>query len=113
KRARSSVAKPKASRKKHVKGKQGGLEGMMKMPLEIFTEIAYHITPGDLIALIRCSKFFRNMLLRRSAILIWLRAAENMPGLPPCPTEMCEPQYAALMFSKHCTVSTWISSESR
>ncbi|KAF8596724.1 hypothetical protein BDV93DRAFT_480023 [Ceratobasidium sp. AG-I] len=104
KRARSSIAKPKAPRKRYVKGKQGGLEGMMKMPLEIFTEIAYHITPGDLIALIRCSKFFRNMLLRRSAGLIWQRAAENVPGLPPCPTEMCEPQYAALMFSKHCTL---------
>ena len=94
----------------------------MKMPLEIFTEvcclciftifanlrmvhqIAYHITPGDLVALVRCSKFFRNMLLRRSASLIWQRAAQNMAGLPPCPAGMCEPQYAALMFSKHCTV---------
>ncbi|KAF8596726.1 hypothetical protein BDV93DRAFT_50957 [Ceratobasidium sp. AG-I] len=104
KRARSSVAKPRAPRKKYVRGKQGGLEGMMKMPLEIFTEIACHITPGDLIALIRCSKFFRTMLLCRSAILIWQRAAENVPGLPPCPTGMCEPQYAALMFSRHCTL---------
>ncbi|KAF8597246.1 hypothetical protein BDV93DRAFT_453282 [Ceratobasidium sp. AG-I] len=77
---------------------------MMKMPLEIFTEIAYHIAPGDLLALVRCSKFFRNMLLRRSSILIWQRTAQNMPGLPPCPSGMCEPQYAALMFSKHCTV---------
>ncbi|KAF8597247.1 hypothetical protein BDV93DRAFT_527545 [Ceratobasidium sp. AG-I] len=104
KRARSSVAKPKAPRKKYVRGKQGGLEGIMKMPLEIFTEIASYIAPGDLIALIQCSKFFRTMLLRRSAILIWQRAAENVPGLPPCPTGMYEPQYAALMFSRHCTL---------
>ncbi|KAF8602496.1 hypothetical protein BDV93DRAFT_509258 [Ceratobasidium sp. AG-I] len=104
KRARPSVAKPKAPRNKYVRGKQGGLEGIMKMPLEIFTELAYHIAPGDLIALIRCSKFFWNMLLRRSAGLIWQCAAENIPGLPSCPTEMCQPQYAALMFSKNCTL---------
>ncbi|KAF8596717.1 hypothetical protein BDV93DRAFT_527881 [Ceratobasidium sp. AG-I] len=104
KRARFNDPKPKAPRKKYVRGKQGGLQGMMKMPLEIFTEIACHITPGELIALIRCSRFFRMMLLRRSAILIWQRAAQNVHGLPPCLTGMCEPQYAALMFSKHCTL---------
>ncbi|KAF8597244.1 hypothetical protein BDV93DRAFT_499788 [Ceratobasidium sp. AG-I] len=104
KRARFDVPKTKTPRKKYVRGKQGGLQGMMKMPLEIFTEIACHITPGELIVLVRCSKFFRTMLLRRSAILIWQRAAQNVPGLPPCPTGMCEPQYAALMFSKHCTL---------
>lgn len=39
KRARSTVPKPKGPRKKYVRGKQGGLQGMMKMPLEIFTEV--------------------------------------------------------------------------
>lgn len=39
KRVCSGVAKPKAPRKKYVRGKQGGLEGIMRMPLEIFTEV--------------------------------------------------------------------------
>ncbi|KAJ1299314.1 hypothetical protein OPQ81_011862 [Rhizoctonia solani] len=53
--------------KKRVKGKQGGLQGIMKMPIEVFMEIAPYVNPGDLITLIRTNKFFRAMLLNRSA----------------------------------------------
>ncbi|KAG8710423.1 hypothetical protein FRC08_017193 [Ceratobasidium sp. 394] len=41
--------------------------------------------------------------MRRSAIRIWERAASNVPGLPPCPFDMCEPAYAALIFSPWCS----------
>ncbi|KAG9079173.1 hypothetical protein FRC06_007902 [Ceratobasidium sp. 370] len=91
-------------RKKYVRGKQGSLKGLMQMPIDIFTEIANLLNPGDLIALARSSKFFRELLLQRSAIQMWRRAESNIPGLPPCPPDMCEPQYAALLFSKHCTL---------
>ncbi|KAG9087440.1 hypothetical protein FRC06_002540 [Ceratobasidium sp. 370] len=90
--------------RRRVRGKQGGLKGLMKMPIEIFTEIAYLLTPGDLIALSWSSKFFRGMLLQRSAAKIWQHAESNVPGLPPCPVGMCEPQYAALLFAKYCTL---------
>ncbi|KAJ1302408.1 hypothetical protein OPQ81_002726 [Rhizoctonia solani] len=53
--------------KKRVKGKQGGLQGIMKMPIEVFMEIAPYVNPGDLITLIRTNKFFRAMLLNRTA----------------------------------------------
>ncbi|KAF8750545.1 hypothetical protein RHS01_09243 [Rhizoctonia solani] len=91
--------------KKRIKGRQGGLQGIMKMPIEIFMEIAPYVNPGDLIALIRTNKFFRAMLLTRSAALIWQCALSNVPGLPPCPSGMVEPQYAALIFTKNCTAS--------
>ncbi|KAG8744071.1 hypothetical protein FRC10_010856 [Ceratobasidium sp. 414] len=104
KRARSEQTIAKSTRKKYVRGKQGGLKGLMKMPVDIFTEIAYLLNPGDLVALSRSSKFFRNMLLQRSAVQMWRRAESNMDGLPPCPPDMCEPQYAALVFSKCCTL---------
>ncbi|KAG9089817.1 hypothetical protein FRC06_001375, partial [Ceratobasidium sp. 370] len=104
KRARSGRAPARAGRKKYVRGKQGGLKGLMKMPVEIFTEIAYLLNPGDLISLARSNKFFRKMLLKRSAAQIWQRAESNMPGLPPCLAGMCEPEYAALVFSKYCTL---------
>ncbi|KDN39512.1 hypothetical protein RSAG8_08807, partial [Rhizoctonia solani AG-8 WAC10335] len=104
KRIRTNTSRQKAPRKKYVKGKQGGLQGIMKMPLEVFMEITHHVHPGDLISLIRTSKFFRAMLLNKSAILIWQRALSNVPELPACPTGMVEPQYAALMFSKNCTL---------
>ncbi|KAG9097879.1 hypothetical protein FRC07_010718, partial [Ceratobasidium sp. 392] len=89
-------------RKRYVRGKQGSLKGLMQMPIDIVTEIMNLLSPGDLISLARSSKFFRNLLLRRSNIQTWRRAESNVPGLPPCPPGMCEPQYA-LMFSKHCT----------
>ncbi|KAG8707676.1 hypothetical protein FRC08_000362 [Ceratobasidium sp. 394] len=103
KRTRTSLTSTK-TRKRYVRGKQGGLKGLMEMPIEIFTEIAYLLTPGDLIALARSSKFFRGVLLQRSAIHMWRRAQQNMPRLPSCPFHMCEPQYAALVFSKSCTL---------
>ncbi|KAG9094954.1 hypothetical protein FS749_011423 [Ceratobasidium sp. UAMH 11750] len=92
------------TRKKYVRGKQGGLQGIMKMPMEVFTEIMQHLGPGELVTLTRSNKFFRNMLLRQSAVHIWQRVQKNVPGLPPCPSGMCEPQYAALLFSKYCTL---------
>ncbi|KAG9073857.1 hypothetical protein FS749_014613, partial [Ceratobasidium sp. UAMH 11750] len=101
---RSRLSTANAGPRKRVRGKRGGLQGLMKLPVELFTEIAYLLTPGDLIALSRASKFFHNMLLQRSAAKIWQHAESNVPGLPPCPIRMCEPQYAALLFAKYCTV---------
>ncbi|EUC59568.1 hypothetical protein RSOL_320170 [Rhizoctonia solani AG-3 Rhs1AP] len=104
KRSRTNISNQKTPRKKYIKGKQGGLQGIMKMPLEVFMEIAYYAHPGDLVSLIRTNKFFRAMLLNKSATSIWQRALSYVPSLPPCPTGMVEPQYAALMFSKNCTL---------
>ncbi|KAG9110385.1 hypothetical protein FRC07_008198, partial [Ceratobasidium sp. 392] len=103
KRARHS--KTDAGSRKRVRGRQGGLKGLMKMPIEIFTEIAYLLTPSDLIALSWSSKFFRTILLQRSAVKMWRRAESNVSGLPPCPAGMCEPQYAVLVFAKYCTLN--------
>ncbi|CAE6378219.1 unnamed protein product [Rhizoctonia solani] len=108
KRARTSASSQSAP-KKRVKGRQGGLQGIMKMPIEIFMEIAPYVNPGDLVSLIRTSKFFRGMLLDRSAVLVWQRSLNNVPDLPPCPTGMVEPQYAALMFTKNCTANRKIA----
>ncbi|KAG8690921.1 hypothetical protein FRC08_010315 [Ceratobasidium sp. 394] len=105
KRPRIAQPEPRA-RKKYVRGKQGGLRGIMKVPMEVFTEIMQHLEPGELVTLTRSNKFFRNMLLRQSAVHIWQRVQKNVPGLPPCPSGMCEPQYAALLFSKYCTDAT-------
>ncbi|CAE6481387.1 unnamed protein product [Rhizoctonia solani] len=104
KRARTN-ASSQSGPKKRVKGRQGGLQGIMKMPIEIFMEIAPYVNPGDLVSLIRTSRFFRGMLLDRSAALVWQRSLDNVPDLPPCPTGMVEPQYAALMFTKNCTAN--------
>ncbi|KAF8595007.1 hypothetical protein BDV93DRAFT_528950 [Ceratobasidium sp. AG-I] len=88
--------------KKHVRGKQGALKNFMGLPIEVFTQIVESLAPEDLLVLSRANKFFRNLLMRRPATQIWRRSLENIPHLPPCPTDMSEPQYSALLFSKYC-----------
>ncbi|KAG8727639.1 hypothetical protein FRC11_012761 [Ceratobasidium sp. 423] len=39
KRTRTNALKQKAPRKKYIKGKQGGLQGIMEMPVEVFMEV--------------------------------------------------------------------------
>ncbi|KAG9088127.1 hypothetical protein FS749_002404 [Ceratobasidium sp. UAMH 11750] len=89
---------------KRVRGKQGKLKGIMNMPIEVFTEISKYLYPLDLILLSRANKFFRQLLMNRSAIQTWRYALSNVPGLPPCPEQLCEPQYAALLFTKYCSM---------
>ncbi|CAE6467598.1 unnamed protein product [Rhizoctonia solani] len=91
-------------RKKHVRGKLGGLAGLVNMPIDIFTEIASHLLPGDIVSLARSNKFFRNLLMHRSAMHIWHGAMRNVPGLPACPPGMSEPHYLSLLFSKTCSM---------
>ncbi|KAG9119697.1 hypothetical protein FRC07_005144, partial [Ceratobasidium sp. 392] len=88
KRARTSQAKKSAPRKKQVRGKQGRLEGLMKMPTDIFTEIALNLMPKDIISLARANKFLRKLLMSKSAIHIWHGAMRNVPGIPPCPPDI-------------------------
>ncbi|KAG8682137.1 hypothetical protein FRC08_015166, partial [Ceratobasidium sp. 394] len=89
---------------KRVRGKQGKLKGLMNMPVDIFAEIVAHLNPIDLVFLARANKFFRQMLLNRSFIHVWRCAEANVEGLPPCPEGLCEPQYAALVFTKYCSM---------
>ncbi|KAG8772083.1 hypothetical protein FRC12_003252 [Ceratobasidium sp. 428] len=102
--SRQDSEAPAQSIVKRARGKQGGLQGLMNMPIEVFTEISKYLYPLDLILLSRANKFFRRLLMSRSAIQTWRYALSNVPGLPPCPMELCEPQYAALVFSKNCSM---------
>ncbi|KAG8724773.1 hypothetical protein FRC09_014409 [Ceratobasidium sp. 395] len=105
KRQRQATSKSaKSVTKKRVKGTRGGLEIFLKLPTEVFTQIVEMLNPGDLIVLTRTNKFFRHLLLsRRRATAIWRQSFKNVPDLPGCPPDMCEPQYAALVFSPYCT----------
>ncbi|KAF8602458.1 hypothetical protein BDV93DRAFT_444017 [Ceratobasidium sp. AG-I] len=104
KRARTSPATSKVSHKKDLDSKKNVLCRLMELPVEIFTEIASLAQPGDLLSLARCCKGLREMLMTTSAAHIWHSAEGNVEGLPHCPEGMYEPQYAALLFTKLCTV---------
>ncbi|KAG9121920.1 hypothetical protein FRC07_001905, partial [Ceratobasidium sp. 392] len=99
----SSRNESKPVTKKRVKGKQGGLKNCMTLPIDVFGQVAVMLDPGDLVVLARINKFFRNLLMSRSATRIWRQSFKNISDLPECPMGMCEPQYAALVFSPYCT----------
>ncbi|KAG9118843.1 hypothetical protein FRC07_006448 [Ceratobasidium sp. 392] len=75
----------------------------MTLPIDVFGQIAVMLDPGDLVVLARTNKFFRNLLMARSATRIWRQSFDIIPDLPECPIDLCEPQYAALVFSPCCT----------
>ncbi|KAG8790972.1 hypothetical protein FRC12_010502 [Ceratobasidium sp. 428] len=82
---------------------KGCLKDLLKMPPEIFSEIARHLTAPDLLSLARSTKFFRSLLLSRSSTPIWDSAINNVPGLPPCPPDLSAPHYVSLIYSKTCS----------
>jgi hypothetical protein len=70
----------------------------------MYNQIAKDLQPLDLIHLSRANKRLREVFMRRSAVLIWRAVLLNVRDLPPCPLDLCEPQYAAMLFLKECSV---------
>ncbi|KAG8940628.1 hypothetical protein FRC03_005279 [Tulasnella sp. 419] len=65
----------------------GRLAELMNMPVDVFAEC------------------LRSILMSKSAKHIWRGARENqLPTLPPCPDDLSEPQYIALLFTNICQV---------
>ncbi|EUC54257.1 F-box protein [Rhizoctonia solani AG-3 Rhs1AP] len=97
--SKSNTAKP----PNRIKGK---LSGVFSLPVEVFMEIIQHLPLPDVLSLSRSNRFFYQILMTRSmaTLHVWRAAVENVPGLPRCPDDLCEPQYATLIYSKHCTM---------
>ncbi|KAH8113511.1 hypothetical protein DFH11DRAFT_1544751 [Phellopilus nigrolimitatus] len=89
------------SRVRVRKSDTGKLARMMDLPVDVFCEIASYVTTLDLLQLARSTRALRSLLMSKSSRTIWL-ASEAAMGLPPCPSDMCEPQYASLQFEKFC-----------
>ncbi|TFK84590.1 hypothetical protein K466DRAFT_527128 [Polyporus arcularius HHB13444] len=87
--------------------KSESLSMLPDMPMDILYEVLQHVHPLDLLHLARTTKALRKLLMMRSALAVWRRARENVPGLPDCPNCMdCmdEPTYASFMFEPHCQI---------
>ncbi|KAL1749322.1 hypothetical protein HDZ31DRAFT_59608 [Schizophyllum fasciatum] len=80
------------------------------MPPDIVHATIGHLPPQDLLSLSQTNRWFRDLLMRRSARHIWLRSFETI-GLPPSPypEECAEPAVADSLFGKNkcqdCSVS--------
>ncbi|TDL20433.1 hypothetical protein BD410DRAFT_790922 [Rickenella mellea] len=93
--------------KKLPAGKKGRDHGklalLMTMPIDIFCEIASHMAPLDILNLSRTTASLRSLLMSKRSRHIW-RAAQHNVCLPECPPDICEPQYAKLVFERLCHV---------
>lgn len=75
------------------------------MPLDILYEIFGHLRPYDLLRLARTTKALRDILMCRSAVSVWKDSRAKIIGMPECPDDLSEPQYASLAFDPFCHVS--------
>ncbi|KDR85883.1 hypothetical protein GALMADRAFT_235021 [Galerina marginata CBS 339.88] len=78
------------------------IEWILELPLDLVHEIFGRLDPIDLLNLVRSLKDLRKLFMSRSTALIWKQARLNIDGLPDCPSDLNEPQYANLAFSNNC-----------
>ncbi|CAA7260703.1 unnamed protein product [Cyclocybe aegerita] len=120
----AAAPKPTAATVKQVSGGkrkagESGVEGQSKrnkkqgnngherldltsMPLDILFEIFARVNLADLLTLARTSNELRKTLMGRSSVTVWTRVRATMPGLPECPDDLSEPQYAELLTGNQC-----------
>lgn len=98
----------------------GKLKNFVDLPLDIIYEVSIllfqlymtltalkvvsYLNPLELLTLGRLTKEFRALFMSRSSVAIWRRVLRHVSGLPPCPRDLTEPQYASFMFEKFCMV---------
>ncbi|KAF5386603.1 hypothetical protein D9615_001939 [Tricholomella constricta] len=97
--AKSNITKEQKVRR--VRG-QGKLQMIVDMPLDILYETFLYLCPLDILRLSRMSKALSHILMTRNVEFIWRQARLNLEGLPECPVDLNEYQYAKLMFDPTC-----------
>lgn len=75
-----------------------------KQSLIFYPQIVKKLDPLALLRLAQSSKYFRSLLMTRSARHLWVASFRNVPGVPPCPPYISEPRYAAVLFDQYCFV---------
>ncbi|KAF8549751.1 hypothetical protein OG21DRAFT_1420858, partial [Imleria badia] len=63
--------------------------------------IATYIRPLDLLNLARTCTSLRQLLMDKSSAFVWKIARRQVSGLPDCPADLSEPEYANLVFYAH------------
>jgi len=66
---------------------------------EILTsQIAAYLEPYDVLNLARSTRDLNNFLMSADSRPVWRVARNFFPGLPDCPPDLSEPEYARLLF---------------
>ncbi|KAL5490579.1 hypothetical protein ACEPAI_5412 [Sanghuangporus weigelae] len=96
---KDGVDSSKAVPKPRKNAKRGRLSLLLQMPADVFHEIARNLSPEDILNLARSTKSWPKLLMSRDSKPVWRAARENV-GLPECPEDLSEPQYADLVFGR-------------
>ncbi|OCB85980.1 hypothetical protein A7U60_g6875 [Sanghuangporus baumii] len=95
------TAPAKSRRCRINKNDVGKLLLMMSLPIDVLYEIGRHLLPLDLLYLSRTNRSLYNVFMSKSSRPTWI-ACRNTIRMPPCPSNLNEPQYASLHFEKTC-----------
>ncbi|KAI9570859.1 hypothetical protein HD554DRAFT_277660 [Boletus coccyginus] len=88
-----------SSRTKKRRGKPGEL---CQPNLDVLFLLAAYVHPLDLLSLARTCKSLRELLMDKASAFVWKTARRQVQGLPDCPADMTEPEYANLVFYSRC-----------
>jgi len=110
------------AQKKVSKRRKGKLSKLPDMPLDVLYEVAFErlrgtkytevtwvqifsrLHPQDLLRISWTTKAFRRVLTSTSSKTVWMNSFTSVEGLPPCPDDMNEVEYANLLFNPLCQV---------
>ena len=72
--------------------------------LTISAQILSDLEPPELLQFSRLCKHFHVVLHSSTNLWVWRISLNKIYSIPPCPTDMTEVQFAALLFSEECYV---------
>ncbi|KAF8133333.1 hypothetical protein EV363DRAFT_1325967 [Boletus edulis] len=70
----------------------------MQLNLDVLFLLAEYLSPVDLLNLARTCKSLRQLLMAKSSAFVWKATRRQIDGLPDCPADLTEQEYANLMF---------------
>ncbi|KAF8547195.1 hypothetical protein OG21DRAFT_1450535 [Imleria badia] len=73
-----------------------------QLNLDVLFLLAAYVHPLDLLNLARTCKSLRELLMDKSSTFVWRAARRQVKGLPDCPVDLTEPEYANLLFYARC-----------
>ncbi|KAI9566218.1 hypothetical protein HD554DRAFT_1206515 [Boletus coccyginus] len=85
--------------KKKRRGKPGEL---CQLNLDVLFLLAAYVHPLDLLNFARTCKSLRELLMDKASEFVWRTARRQVQGLPDCPADMTEPEYANLLCYARC-----------
>lgn len=128
----ASVKKPRTERKRKARAQSEGIciafDLFMQLPMDIFSERVYlvlrclvaqpyvgsqicsYLRPLNLYHLSLVTPRFQEILTSDDSKHIWKEVKKGYEGIPNCPPDLTEPQYARFVFATHeCHVRVEVS----